>query len=157
MQRLVRSALPKDLDDVCALLAAQFDEHAIDLGAERLRAAVAGLMTGPPRGRVLISRGDADVALGLACLPYTWTLEHGGLSAWLDELYVVPEARGRGVGAALLRAGIELARGDGCSAVDLEVDEAQARASRLYAREGFSRLARTRWQRNLANASRVQG
>src|SRR5579872_5729184 len=47
------------------------------------------------------------VPVGLAYLAYTWTLEHGGQSAWLDELYVVPGERSRGVGTALLRAALD--------------------------------------------------
>ncbi len=76
---------------------------------------------------------------------FTWTLEHGGRSAWLEELYVQPEYRGRGIGQKLLAAAINRAREEGCRAIDLEVDRGHPRASHLYDREGFVRLARTRW------------
>jgi len=84
----------------------------------------------------------ADVA-------FTWTLEHGGKSAWLDELYVVPEYRGKGIGAALLRAALEAAQRSGCAAVDLEVDEARARAENLYVQAGFRPLGRSRWVKKI--------
>ncbi|HLK36072.1 MAG TPA: GNAT family N-acetyltransferase, partial [Polyangiaceae bacterium] len=89
------------------------------------------------------------VPVGLAYLAYTWTLEHGGQSAWLDELYVVPGERSRGVGTALLRAALDHAARRGCRAVDLEVEAAHARAARLYAREGFRPHHRARWYRRL--------
>jgi GNAT superfamily N-acetyltransferase len=84
----------------------------------------------------------ADVA-------FTWTLEHCGKSAWLDELYVVPEYRGKGIGAALLRAALEAAQRSGCAAVDLEVDEAHARAENLYVQAGFRPLGRSRWVKKI--------
>jgi GNAT superfamily N-acetyltransferase len=144
----VHVATPVDLEAACTLVRAQFAEHGIGITDEHLRAAVAGLLEGPPRGRVLIARGENE-ALGIACLAYTWTLENGGFSAWLDELYVEPQAREKGTGTALLRAALALAGADGCSAIDLEVDEGHARAARLYRREGFAPLPRKRWQRRL--------
>ncbi len=50
-------------------------------------------------------------------------------------------------GAQLVVGGAPLAhaRASGCFAVELEVDAEHARAARLYARAGFTQLARTRW------------
>lgn len=76
-------------------------------------------------------------------------MEHGGRVAWLDELFVVADGRGRGVGRALLVDVIEVARRAGCRAIDLEVDVEHGRAEHLYEREGFERLARRRWARRL--------
>jgi GNAT superfamily N-acetyltransferase len=137
-----------DLGVACGLLRAQFDEHAIALDAASLEAALAGLVNDPLRGFVLLAHED-DAAIGLACVAYTWTLEHGGKSAWLDELYVREERRAAGVGTMLLRAAIERAGREGCRAMDLEVDRAHARTQRLYAREGFRPHERSRWARAL--------
>jgi ribosomal protein S18 acetylase RimI-like enzyme len=76
-----------------------------------------------------------------------WTLERGGRTAWLDELYVIPERRGRGIGTALLRAAIDSAQAAGALAVDLEIDADHQRAAALYRRAGFTPLPRTRWAR----------
>jgi GNAT superfamily N-acetyltransferase len=69
----------------------------------------------------------------------------------LDELYVLPEYRGGGVGRSLLEQAIIAAREMGCAALDLdlEVDQDHARAERLYARAGFQSLARSRWVKHL--------
>jgi GNAT superfamily N-acetyltransferase len=136
-----------DLGIACELLRAQFDEHSIALDETSLEAALAGLAKDRSRGFVLLAHGA--VAIGLACVAYTWTLEHGGKSAWLDELYVRAEHRGAGVGTTLLRAAVERATREGCRAIDLEVDRAHRRAERLYTREGFRPHARSRWARSL--------
>jgi GNAT superfamily N-acetyltransferase len=107
--------------------------------------AVRGMLEDPRRGTLFLARQEAQRAVGMACLSYTWTLELGGLSAWLDELYVEPTLRGAGVGRALLTAAIAHARSVGAAAVDLEVVEGHERAARLYEREGFERRFRTRW------------
>jgi ribosomal protein S18 acetylase RimI-like enzyme len=91
---------------------------------------------------------DGDV-VGVAVLSATWTVEHGGAAVWLEELYVEPEHRDRGIGRALLAATYATAREYGAGTVDLEVDVDHDRAAHLYAREGFERLPRSRWVRRL--------
>jgi GNAT superfamily N-acetyltransferase len=143
----IQIAEPFDSSSVVALLAEQFREHGIDLGPEALSAAVLGLVSDATRGAILLAYDPEP--LGVAVLAFTWTLEHGGLVAWLDELFVVAEQRGRGIGRALLRRALEVAKDRGCRAIDLEVDADHARAQHLYEREGFASLARRRWARRL--------
>lgn len=138
-------ARPEDLADLVALLGAQFAEHAIELEPEALQGGLLGLLDTPGRGAVLVARDDAGAAVGIACLSYIWTLEHGGRSAWLDELYVAPTHREHGVGTRLLRAACAFAIAQGCAAIDLEVDADHARVERLYEREGFRKHRRARW------------
>ena len=142
-----RLAHIEDLDAVVRLLAEQFREHGIALDTPELREGVRGLIADSGRGAVLFA--DDPEPLGVAVLAYTWTLEHGGLVAWLDELYVIPQRRGEGSGWALLAAAIDLATRAGCSAIELEVDAAHRRSENLYRRAGFLPLARSRWSQRL--------
>jgi GNAT superfamily N-acetyltransferase len=59
----------------------------------------------------------------------------------LKRMYVAPEARGTGVGRAMLAALEEHARSLGLVRVVLETGARQERAMRLYARAGFVRIA----------------
>ncbi|SRR5712692_8352330 len=140
---------PKTRAAALRLLQAQFEEHAIALPLERLEADVASLIEMPERGALLLARDD-DEPVGLAVVGYTWTLEHGGLVAWLDELYIIPARRGNGLGTALLARAVEHSTGAGCTAIELEVDAGHRRAENLYQRAGFEPLARSRWSRRLA-------
>ena len=90
---------------VMALLSAQFAEHAIAPSDAELTEAVRVLLSERERGMVLLAT-ESTAAIGVAVLAFTWTLEHAGQVAWLDELYVVPERRGQGVGGALLERAI---------------------------------------------------
>ncbi|MGH7822214.1 MAG: GNAT family N-acetyltransferase [Candidatus Binatia bacterium] len=148
MSPRIAAAAPSDRDAIIALLAEQFREHRIDLERESLAAAVEGLIANGGRGFILLAR-ESGPPFGVACVSFTWTLEHGGRSAWLDELYVTPESRGRGTGKALLDEVLRRCRDAGCAAVDLEVDADHSRAANLYSREGFEPLPRRRWVKAL--------
>jgi ribosomal protein S18 acetylase RimI-like enzyme len=129
-------------------LRVQFEEHHIAMGPSALEGALRGLVEVEGRGRVLLARQDKSV-VAVAVLAHTWTLERGGMCTWLDELYVLPELRSQGIGKMLLDHAIGIAQRDGCSAIELEVDVDHARAEGLYIREGFQRLSRRRFTKQL--------
>lgn len=144
----IQAATAADRDLVIDLLSAQLREHHIPIPAMELAAAVDGVLQRPERGTLLVAVVDG-LSVGVAYLSFTWSLEHGGKTAWLEELYVAPDHRDKGIGQTLLTAVCAHAREQGCAAVDLEVDATHQRAAHLYAREGFHPLDRTRWVRAL--------
>src|SRR5438552_1848995 len=148
----VRLATEAELEAVTALLVAQLREHHVTTPEAKLASAIQGILHHPERGRVLVAI-ERGRPVGRAALSFVWPLEHGGRSAWLEELYVEPAARGRGLGTQLLHAALRIAAETGAVAVDLEVDADHQRAARLYAREGFRPLARARWVRTLEPAA----
>jgi ribosomal protein S18 acetylase RimI-like enzyme len=60
-----------------------------------------------------------------------------GAHASIYQVWVAPEARGRGVGAALLDAAITWARARKAAEVRLDVTAGDGAAARLYRRMGF--------------------
>lgn len=60
-----------------------------------------------------------------------------GVRAWIEDVVVDAEARGRGVGEALNRHAIEHARRAGARTVDLTSRPSRDAANRLYKRIGF--------------------
>ena len=60
-----------------------------------------------------------------------------GMRAWIDDVVVDSESRGRGVGEALTQAAIELAAARGAQTVDLTSRPSREAANRLYRRMGF--------------------
>ena len=75
---------------------------------------------------------------GFAILRLRPSLYSHRLEAYLAELYVVPEQRGRGLGRALLRASLELARELGADRIELGTGEDDRAARALYESHGFS-------------------
>lgn len=145
----IQQAQPFDLEPVLGMMQGQFQEHGINVPAERLRNAVVAMLENAELGFFMVARQQGE-AVGMACVSFCWTLEHGGKSAWLDELYVLPPYRGTGLGGALLQAVLSKTRESGCAAVDLEVDIEHRRVENLYRRAGFEPLARSRWVKLLA-------
>ncbi len=147
----IRPASEAEHEAVAALLVAQLREHHVELPAARIGEALRGILRHPERGRILVAAGAGRI-VGVAALSFVWPLEHAGRSTWLEELYVEPAERGRGIGTRLLREALRVAAASGAVAVDLEVDADHRRVADLYAREGFRALPRARWVRVLEPA-----
>jgi ribosomal protein S18 acetylase RimI-like enzyme len=62
-----------------------------------------------------------------------------GVRAWIEDVVVDESARGQGVGEALSREGIRLARAAGAQSVELTSHPSREAANRLYQRLGFER------------------
>ncbi|MEZ5381949.1 MAG: GNAT family N-acetyltransferase [Microthrixaceae bacterium] len=60
-----------------------------------------------------------------------------GVRAWIEDVVVDADARGKGVGAALNRFAIDLAQSLGARSVDLTSRPSREAANRLYQRLGF--------------------
>ena len=62
----------------------------------------------------------------------------GEPDAYIEELYVVPERRGEGLGRSLLEAAIDAARERGATHVELTTSEDDTEARGLYESAGFT-------------------
>ena len=60
-----------------------------------------------------------------------------GIRAWIEDVVVDESARGQGVGAALTREAVRLARSAGARTIDLTSRPSRESANRLYERLGF--------------------
>ena len=89
-----------------------------------------------PGGNVVaLLAGDPAVAVALLTLrPNVW---YDGPVALLDELYVAPEVRGRGLGSALLAAAEALTRQRGGELLEINFDGGDTGARRFYERHGY--------------------
>jgi GNAT superfamily N-acetyltransferase len=91
----------------------------------------------------LLSSGNAvallagEPAVGLALLTLRPNVWYEGPVALLDELYVVPVERTRGIGTALLKAAEEKCRERGSELLEINVDGEDADARRFYERHGY--------------------
>ena len=144
----IEIATTKDLNILHELIQKQFLEHEIDYEDDQLISAIDQMLTNDSLGFFLIAK-EKNQSLGFAVISFAWTLEHGGKSAWLDELYVLPEHRNAGIGSAIVDRLFIEAKEKGCLAVDLEVESDHRRAENLYVRKGFQKLDRSRWAQRI--------
>lgn len=127
-----------DSAGVLDLMGQLYDIEHMAFESSRALAALHGLLDHPERGSVFLLHHHG-VTAGYAVVTRGYSLEFGGVFALLDELFVVPAARGEGLGSALIRAVIEDCRSNGIETLRLEVGRANPRAQALYARFGFAR------------------
>jgi GNAT superfamily N-acetyltransferase len=86
---------------------------------------------------ILLGFAPEGEAIGFATVsftPFAWT---GSDIAFLQDLFVLEDARGQGAGDALLRAVYRAADDRGATQVFWMVDEADERLQRFYARSGI--------------------
>lgn len=135
MDVVIRQAGPEDAAEIARLLDdfnREFDEPSPPV--EVLTATVQRLLT---EGEITVLL-PGDGPDGLSLLRFRPALWADGLEAYLQELYVVPPLRGRGIGRALLEATMDLARERGAAGIDLNTGETDVEARGLYESSGFT-------------------
>lgn len=144
---LARPARVEDESTVVALMRDFYaGEHLVfdELIAPR---AVRELLAAPSLGSIHLLEHD-DSVIGYFVVTFGFSLEFHGRYALLDELYLVPSARGRGWGRHALELAAGTARQAGVAALRLEVNHVNTRARAAYLRAGFQDNRRdllTRW------------
>ncbi len=83
---------------------------------------------------VLLAPDGAGLAL-LRFRPSIWTEQ---AEAYLQELYVVPDRRGEGIGEALLQTALEASRKASAAWIELNTGETDVAARTLYKKFGFT-------------------
>lgn len=133
---------PDDLEIVRPLVRAYHDfEGVIMTEATRDRALAPLLEAESPPGFIRLVVVEGEI-VGYAAVCFGFSIEFGGRDAFLDELYLEPEQRGRGLGARVLEALHKELAELGIRALHLEVARDNARGKALYRKLGFEDRAR---------------
>lgn len=128
----IRRATPDDLDTVTNLLIGFRDWwNSASPSDETFRTTAAKLLEDPNTEFLLA--GDQ----GLVQLRFRLSAWTGTEDCWLEDVYVTDGARGTGLGKALTQAAIDRARERGCKRIELDVNETNTHAIRLYTHLGF--------------------
>ena len=127
----VRRAELSDLDDLVALEESSF-------ATDRLSREQYRRHLDSETAQVLVASANHRRFLGTAVVFF----RKGTKVARLYSIATHAEARGKGVGSALLEASEQLARRRGCKVLRLEVRTDNDAAIRLYERLGYDRIGR---------------
>lgn len=131
---MIRAASAADAGTLAALLHAfnsEYDEPTP--GAEALADHYRELLDSGELRALLAGEADGFSQFRLKRSHYT-----GLPDAYVEELYVVPERRGEGIGRALLEATIAAAREAGATHIELNTGETDTAARALYESSGFT-------------------
>lgn len=90
---------------------------------------------------LLASATDGAEPAGVAQLRFRWGVWRNGGDCLLEDLYVSEEARGAGLGRALVEFATERALARDCTRMELDANEENEAALALYRSFGFSERA----------------
>jgi GNAT superfamily N-acetyltransferase len=128
-----------EVEQVAGLMA-EFRDHMgrAEPGLESMRASAGELLRDPGSEFLLGAPDGADDPVGVCQLRFRLAIWTGANDCWLEDLFVRADARGSGLGRALVGAALERARERGCRRIELDVDDDNAPAIALYERMGLS-------------------
>jgi GNAT superfamily N-acetyltransferase len=128
----LRPATVDDVPQIFAFIRALADYERLLHEVVATEDGLRGALFGPrPYAEVVLAE-DAGVPLGFALFFHTFSTFLGQPGLYLEDLFVIPEARGRGVGKALLTQLARLAVERGCGRVEWAVLDWNAPAIRFY-------------------------
>jgi GNAT superfamily N-acetyltransferase len=132
--------LPATVEDIDALLPMVEQywrfENIEGFDPARMRALLTRVLDDASLGRVWIARVYGEPA-GYLLAVYVFSLEYQGLTAEIDEFYVIPEHRSLGIGAGMLAAAEAQFRIEECTNVSLQLGRSNEEARKFYRRHGF--------------------
>ncbi len=121
MTNLIRKATPADVGDILQLIR---DLAAYEREPDAVRATVESLyatLFGPtPTAEAIVTESGGEI-VGMALYFTNFSTWSGRDGLYLEDLYVRPEARGSGLGKALLQRLARIAVARGCARVEWSV------------------------------------
>ena len=136
--RFITVTSTDQLAEVVAMMRALYseDEPASEADHRRFPSTVEYLIAEPHRGRIVLFTEGAALR-GYALLIPHWSNEFGGTLLCVDELFVLPEARSRGISHTFFEF-LTAERPFDAVGLSLEVSPGNTRARRLYESLGFT-------------------
>jgi len=136
----IRAASPGDAPAIVDLqlrMARETEDLELDLGT--VTRGVDAAFADPSKGSYWIAERGGRI-LGCLFTTYEWSDWRDGTVLWIQSLYVLPEARGRGIYRALYEHLKRRVEADpGLKGIRLYVDRRNEAAQRVYARLGMTR------------------
>lgn len=137
---MFRPIVPSDRETVIALMKEFYHSPAVlhPVPEENFSKTVDLVLAGTPYADAYLFESDGKTA-GYALTARTYSNEAGGLVLWLEEAYILPAFRGKGLGGAFLEF---LAKDypEEVARIRLEVSDENTDAVRLYRRAGYRDL-----------------
>ena len=131
-----RFAEVRDIEPLLPLMRDFYVFERLPFEEIRQRELVSQLVQSPELGRLILFQGAGEM-LGYMVLGFGFSLEFHGRDCLLDEFYVVPNHRSKGIGRAAVEFAIATCREMGIRAVHLEADYVNVRGHEFYKRLGF--------------------
>ncbi len=135
----ITKALEADIPELCHLLAILFSQEAEFLPNRETQAkGLLQILGNPDIGHVVVAKINREI-VGMVSVLFTVSTALGAPVAIFEDMVVLPEVRGSGIGSKLLEYAIRSARESGCKRITLLTDHDNFSAQRFYAKHGFNK------------------
>lgn len=136
MTTALHLAKTDDFAKLDLLVEAFHSEMQIASTPETRASGIVPLLQGSPYGAVYLL-GPRLAPVGYIVVTFGWSVEFGGMDAFIDEVFIRPAVRGRGVATEALQGLAKALENVDVCALHLEVDRDDERTQNLYRRVGF--------------------
>lgn len=133
---MIKIATQHDLEKLANLVADFYAEENYSFDKPNIFKNLELLISSKEIGRVYLVIDDNQI-VGYSILVNTFCLELGGKVAYIDELFIAKDKRGRKLATTLINEIISYCKMEGYATIRLEVERENPRASELYKRFGF--------------------
>jgi ribosomal protein S18 acetylase RimI-like enzyme len=133
---LLRLAGKDDLEQIISMLVDFYAEEGYPVDRAEISRVLSRLIEDRELGRLWLVV-DAGAVVGYVAICFGYSLEYHGRDAFVDDLYLRPEARGKGLGTRVLEVVEPACRALGVRTLHLEVERDNSAAQALYRRRGF--------------------
>jgi GNAT superfamily N-acetyltransferase len=131
----IRPARTDEIEEMLPLIRAYCEFYETEPDDEGLRSMFETLINEPSQGAVFIARDDGR-AVGFATLDWKWSSLKAARLGYLEDLFVDPAARGRGIADALIEVCAGRCRELGMPVMEWLTAPDNHRAQKVYKRAG---------------------
>ncbi len=150
MSHTIVAATPGDIDRLLELMQEYYAYDSLAFDAQRARLALRELLHNDRHGRVwMVVAADGQLA-GYIVLTFGYSLEFHGRDAIVDELYLRPPFRRRGLGGAALAFAADYCERHQIHSLHLLVERDNQGARAFYPTQGFCSRGQTLFTRPIA-------
>ena len=131
----IRLARPEEADPLLPLMRAYCDFYEVNPADSGLLEMAHALIADPEQGSLFVAAEDSEL-IGFAALGWKWASTRGARIGVMEDLFVDPGARGKGVADALIAACAERCRERGAPVLEWVTAPDNERAQKVYDRQG---------------------
>lgn len=128
----------KDCEVLRSMIFNFYRDSSEEITEENIQKTIKRAISNPKQLQIYIFKHKGNT-VGYAILPSFWSNEYGGLVLMIDELYIVPEHRSKGIATYFIH---EISQTEGYVQLNLEVLLKNTSAFKLYKRLGFEQIDR---------------
>ena len=136
----IRKTEPKDFDEVLEMMKVFYASDALLIHPEEtvLRKTLSDAIEAGPYVEGFVF-SDGETLMGYGMIAKSYSTEMGGRCVWIEDIYVLPEHRGKGLGTSFLGF-VENRFRNWAVRLRLEAEKENEKAMKVYRNAGFENL-----------------